>query len=175
MDMFRPALVLVVAPTLLLTLLLSACSADRRAPPPPSLKFSGLPISGSLADAHRAGFANCISDNVSMRCRRNGVMFEGQGPFDAAVDLVGGDASGGFDHLTLWHATDQNALVSIVRELQKNHWSECLTPNGSSWGGQAIYQHQGSPVFISMDMSYWSKRRLRVYPAGRGNIPKCRS
>jgi hypothetical protein len=174
-ESWRRAIGRNLAPTLLLTLLLSACGDDPPAPPPPSMEFGGLPISGSLADAHRAGFANCVPDNVNMRCRRDGVMFEDQGPFDAAVDLVGSDGSGGFDHLTLWHAEDQDALVSIVRELRENGWSECLTPNGNNWGGQAIYQRQGSPIFISMDMSYWSKRRLRVYPARRGNIPQCRS
>jgi hypothetical protein len=161
------------APWLIL-MQLSACSEERRLPPA-SVKYGDLPVSGTLADARRAGFTECVANNVVVRCRRNAVVFERQGPFNAAVDLNGNDGAGGFDHLTLWHQTDQNALLTIISELRNNGWSECLTPNGNSWGGQAVYQHQGSPIFISMDLSYWSKRRLRVFPALRANTPQCRS
>lgn len=136
--------------------------------------FGDLPVSGSLADARRAGFTACIPTNADMRCRREGVFFERQGPFSAAVDLDGGDGSGGFDHLTLWHSTDQSALIAITNKFRTDGWSECLTPDGSRWAGKAIYQHPGSPIFVALDLSYWSKRRLTVYPAVRANIPQCR-
>jgi hypothetical protein len=156
--------------SLTLPLLLSACGEHRQ--PPSSLKFGDLPISGTLSDARRAGFTACISDNADMRCRRNAVIFERRGPFSAAVDLDGGDGAGGFDHLTLWHESDQDALVAIVDELKSEGWSECFTANGR-WADQAIYRRQGSPVFMSMDLSYWSKRRLRVFPAWRATMPQC--
>ncbi|MCH8617482.1 hypothetical protein LZ016_15395 [Sphingomonas sp. SM33] len=167
-----PARYALLAPWLIL-MQLSACGEDRR-PPPASLKFGDLPVSGTLADARRAGFTACVPDNVSMRCRREAVVFQRQGPFSAAVDLKGSDGAGGFDHLTLWHAADQNALIAIVNELKIDGWSECLTPSGQ-WGGQAIYQRKGAPVFISMDLSYWSKRRLMVFPAVPAKVPRCRS
>lgn len=149
--------------------LLTGCEQQR--PPPPSLTFAGLPVSGGFPDAQRAGFTACFADNADMRCRRNGVMFERWGPFNAAVDLDGGDGSGGFDYLTLWHDTDQDALIDITDGLRNEGWAECFTANGR-WGGQAIYTHRGSPVFLSLDISYWSKRRLRVFPLSRG-IPRC--
>lgn len=159
------------APWLLLAVL-SSCGEERH--PPAASMFGDLPVSGSLADAQRAGFIACIAGAVDMRCRREGVSFAGQGPFSAAVDLVGGDGAGGFDHLTLWHATDQSALVAIVDKLRTDDWSECLTPQGSRWEGQAIYQRTGAPIFVSLDLSYWSKRRLVIYPARPATIPKCR-
>jgi hypothetical protein len=161
-----------IAPWLML-MALSSC--EERKPPPASFNYGELPVSGTWADARRAGFKACIATNVDMRCRREGVSFEGRGPFSGAVDLVGGDGGGGFDHVTLWHKTDQSALVGIVSKLRVAGWSECLTPVGNRWGGQAIYQHQGSPIFISMDLSYWSIRRLMVYRASPATIPRCRS
>lgn len=146
--------------------LLAGCGQHHRSPPP-SLAFGGLPVSGSLADALRAGFNACIADNVSMRCRRNGVMLNGHGPYDAAVDLDGGDGSGGFHQLTLWHDSDQDALVDVTDELRRNGWSECLT--GGNRGDEAIYTRENSPVLLALDLSYWSKRRLRVMPA-RNNM-----
>lgn len=150
--------------------LLAGCTQQHR-DPAPSLAFGGLPVSGSLADALRAGFNACIADNVSMRCRRNGVMLKGQGPYDAAVDLVGSDGSGGFDQLTLWNDTDQDALVDVTNELRREGWTECLT--GGNRGDQAIYTRKDSPVFVSLDLSYWSKRRLRVIPAREETNVSC--
>lgn len=161
-----------LAPLLALTLLAS-CGEERR--PPAALTFDHLPVSGSLADARRAGFTACRPDNVTMRCRKEGVFLWRHGPFSAAVDLHGGDGAGGFDHLTLWHPTDQSALVAVTSELHNQGWSECLTPVGSSWAGQAIYQQKGSPIFVALDLSYWSIRRLTIYPARGTNIPGCRS
>jgi hypothetical protein len=137
--------------------------------------FQGLPVSGTLVDAQRAGFKACVAATADMRCRREGVAFAKHGPFSGAVDLDGSDGAGGFDHLTLWHASDQSALIAVTDQLGNEGWSECLTPVGSRWQGEAIYQHPGSPVFVALDLSYWSKRRLTVYPATRGSVPACRS
>lgn len=146
------------------------CSEHRQ--PPAFQTYAGLPISGSLADANRVGFGSCISDESSMRCRRNGVMYLRHGPFNAAVDLNGEDGTGGFDHLTLWHDTDQDAVMSITDDLTSQGWHECITGTGR-WGDEATYTHKGSPVFLALDLSYWGKRRLRVFPVPRQGVPRC--
>lgn len=153
--------------------LLASCGEARQ--PPAAFLFEDLPVSGSLADARRAGFTACLSGNVDMRCRKEGVFFRRHGPFSAAVDLQGGDGAGGFDHLTLWHALDQSALVAITNVLRDEGWSECLKPMGSSWEGRAIYQHKDSPIFIALDLTYWDRRTLKVYQAAPARIPGCRA
>ena len=170
-----PAKVERVAPLSVLVLalaLLTACGEERQ--PPATFLFEGLPVSGSLADAQRAGFTACVSHNVEMRCRKEGVSFRRHGPFSASLDLLGGEGAGGFDHLILWHPSDQSALVTITNELRSEGWSECLTPVGAAWEGQAIYQRQGSPIFIALDLTYWDRRTLKVYRAVQSNIPECR-
>jgi len=152
--------------------LLTACGEARQ--PPATSLFEGLPVSGSLADAQRAGFTACVSHNVEMRCRKEGVSFRRHGPFSAALDLQGGEGAGGFDHLTLWHPSDQSALVTITNELRGEGWSECLKPVGAAWEGQAIYQRQDSSIFIALDLTYWDRRSLKVYRAMRSTIPGCR-
>jgi hypothetical protein len=161
-----------LAPVLTLTLLASCREAPQ---PPAAFLFEDLPVSGSLADARRAGFTACVSHNVEMRCRKEGVSFQRHGPFSAAVDLEGGDGAGGFDHLTLWHASDQSALVAITNDLRNGGWGECLTPMGSGWEGQAIYQRNASPIFIALDLTYWDRRTLKLYPAVPSKIPRCRA
>jgi hypothetical protein len=161
-----------LASTLALTLLAS-CGEARQ--PPAAFSFEGLPLSGSLADARRAGFTDCLSHNVEMRCRKEGVFFQRHGPFSAAVDLQGGDGEGGFDHLTLWHSSDQSALVAITNVVRDQGWGECLTPVGSGWEGRAVYQRKSSPIFIALDLTYWDRRTLKVYPAASGKAPLCRT
>lgn len=161
-----------LAPLLVLTLLAS-CHEARQ--PPTAFLFEGLPVSGSLTDAQRAGFTDCLSHNVEMRCRKEGVFFQRHGPFSAAVDLQGGDGEGGFDHLTLWHSSDQSALVKITNDLRDQGWDECLTPVGGGWEGRAIYQRKNSPIFIALDLTYWDRRTLKVYPAAAGKVPLCRA
>ncbi len=170
----RKAWIVQVA-ALMILCLPAACRQLR--PPPSSLSFGGLPVSGSLADALHAGFTTCIDFGSNMRCRRNGVMFEGQGPYDAAVDLEGGDGRGGFDQLTLWHDSDQSAVLAIKDELIRQGWNECFV-NGKSggndnWGDQAIYTHKNSPVYVAMDISFWGKRRLRVIPTWNRRELRC--
>lgn len=161
-----------LAPLLFLALLAS-CGEEQQ--PPAAFLFNDLPVSGSLADARRAGFNACLSSNVGMRCRKEGVFLLRHGPFSAAVDLQGGDGTGGFAHLTLWHSSDQSALVAITNVLRDEGWSECLKPVGSGWEGRAIYQHKGSPIFIALDLTYWDRRTLKVFPAATTKIPRCRT
>ena len=140
--------------------------------PPAPLMWQGLPVSGSLADARRAGFTNCHSDNVAMRCRREGVMLAGQGPYSAAVDLKRADGAGGFHQLTLWHGQRQEAVQAIGPVLLAQGWTTCRTGTADR-GDQVIYRRGGSPVRISVDASYWSKRRLRVLPELGQPTGKC--
>jgi hypothetical protein len=142
--------------------LLAGCGGPDH-PPPPPLSFEGLPVSGSLADALNAGFTRCRADTTEMRCRRGGMMFRGFGPFSAAVDLNGNNGGGGFDQLTMWSDRDQNAAIPVGTALERQGWRSCYTGDGN-WGDQAIYTHPDSPVRISIDISYWGKRRLRLIP-----------
>lgn len=157
---------------LLAPVTLSACGPELK--PPPPLIAEDLPISGSLADARGAGFTACRPDDRSVRCRRDGVRFAGMGPFNAAVDLRGGDGAGGFSMLTLWHDTDQSALVKVTDKLRREGWTECLAPVGERWAEQAIYQRAGAPIFVALDLSYWNKRRLMLHPATTP-APRCKA
>ena len=107
-----------------------------------------------------------------MRCRRAGVMFLGFGPFNAALDLNGSNGGGGFDQLILWHDRDQNAAIPIGSALERQGWRSCFTGEGHR-GDQAIYMRPDAPVRISMDLSYWGKRRLRVIPEWNNREPRC--
>jgi hypothetical protein len=151
--------------------LLSGCGGPDH-PPPPPLSFAGLPVSGSLEDALKAGFTSCWADTNEMRCRRDAVTFLGFGPLNAALDLNGNNGGGGFDQLTLWHDSDQSAAIPIGVALQEQGWESCLTGDGR-WGDQAIYTRPGSPVRISMDISYWGKRRIRVIPEWNNKERRC--
>ena len=133
-------------------------------PPPPTQWFAGLPVSGDLADALRAGFYDCPwMDAVNIRCRRHGVMVLGNGPYEAAVDLRGSKGQSGFDHLTVWNIGDQSALFKVLSSLHDRGWVSCHT-EFEHGGGQAIFTHRGSPVFASVDLNYYGKRRLRFFP-----------
>jgi hypothetical protein len=153
---------------LLALLALPGCGPQRV--PPPVLLVEGLPVSGTIAAARRAGFTQCRGDPISLRCRRPAVTLHGFGPYQAAVDLVGSDGSGGFDQLTLWHDTDQFAVVELGNALEREGWRVCLTGDDSR-GDQQIYTRPGSPVIVSIDISYWSKRRLRLIPARGRRVP----
>lgn len=152
-------------PALLASLMLLGCRADLH--PPPARAFEGLPVAGSLADARAAGFAGCIADVSTMRCRRDGVMLAGAGPYDAAVDLAGSDGSGGFDHLTLWHDSDQGALLAIGDALKRQGWHSCLK------GEQEDYTRPGLPIRIAIDAAYWGKRRAVIRHEGTEAKPRC--
>lgn len=147
---------------------------DRRhLAPPPRLTVGGLPISGSLADAIGMGFSDCFQINASeMRCRRRGVFLAGNGPFEAAVDLAGGDGRGGFDQLILWHDWDQYAVYAIGDAFERHGWRSCSTYNNDR-GDQVIYMHHGARFSVSMDMSYYGKRRVRLIPAWNTSERRC--
>src|SRR4028119_431154 len=154
------------ARSLFVLVLLAGCRGPDHPPPPPT-SFDNLPVSGSLEDALRAGFTRCRSEWTTMRCRRTGVMLLGQGPFNAAVDLDGGNGGGGFGQITLWHDRDQSAVISIGALLERQGWRTCYTGAGRR-GNQAIYTHKDASVRFSMDLSYWAKRRLRIMPEPKG-------
>ncbi len=145
-------------------LLVAGCSSAPPAPPPPSLVYAGLPVSGSLADAKRAGFDNCLQmDGGHLRCRRSGVMLLGEGPYEAALDLTGGDGASGFRQITLWHDRDQSAVLKVGEALKKQGWAFSYTGEGGR-GDQMILTRKGAPVHFSIDLSYWGKRRVRILP-----------
>ena len=137
----------------------------RHLEPPSKLTFGGLPISGSLADARGMGFNDCFQLNViEMRCRRHNVTFLGRGPYEAAIDVAGGDGRGGFRQVMLWHDSDQYAVYAIGNELEKLGWQYCSTYNIDR-ADQAIYMRKGARFRVSMDLSYYDKRRVRLLPA----------
>jgi hypothetical protein len=140
--------------------------------PPARLFFDGLPVAGSLRDAQKEGFTQCIDLITTLRCRRDGVALLRYGPFNAAVDLAGGDGRGGFRQLTLWHNRDQDGAIDIGRELQRQGWQSCLT-SLHNWGDQHILRRKGSPVRVSIDLSYYGKRRIRIMPESQAPEPDC--
>lgn len=147
---------------LLLPLVSLGCTPNRQ--PPPVLLFAGLPVSGDLQSALRTGFRNCFNlDAINVRCRRHGVFVQGHGPYEAAVDLRGSKGQSGFDHLTLWHDQDQRAVYDILVSLHRAGWRSCHTGNQHS-GDQAIFTHPAARVRISVDISFYGNRRLRVFP-----------
>ena len=99
-------------------------------------------------------------------------MFLGFGPFNAALDLNGSNGGGGFDQLILWHDRDQNAAIPVGNALERQGWRSCFTGEGFK-GDQAIYTHERVRVRISMDLSYWGKRRLRVIPNWNKREHRC--
>lgn len=136
--------------------------------------FSGLPISGTLEYAKRSGFTDCLyMDAVRLRCRKHDVSLAGQGPYEAAIDFRRSDGSGGFNQLTLWHPWDQYAVYKIRDALIRQGWFYCRTGTGQR-GDQVIFTYPGKPVRISMDLSYWGKRRLRVIPSTNTKEPVCK-
>ncbi|NLS25525.1 hypothetical protein S2M10_04920 [Sphingomonas sp. S2M10] len=152
------------AAALAIALLGTGCRSDPPTPPPPSIAYAGLPVSGSLADARRSGFENCLQmDGGHLRCRRSGVMLLGEGPYEAALDLLGGDGSGGFRQITLWHDRDQSAVLKVGDALKRQGWSFRYTGEGGR-GDQMILIRKDAPVHFSIDLSYWGKRRVRILP-----------
>jgi catechol 2,3-dioxygenase-like lactoylglutathione lyase family enzyme len=150
---------------------LTRCEPDY-APPPAFQAYAGLPVSGTLADARRMGFGRCLADNIALRCRRSGVRFAGLGPFEAALDMAGSDGRAGFDHVTLWVRDDQYRVQAAAKVLRAQGWRVCYTGNGRA-GDQMIHERDGEPVIVAIDLSYWMKRRLRIFPAGAATVPGC--
>jgi hypothetical protein len=151
-------------------MILAGCTPHRQ--PPPSRSFQGLPVSGTLADARRAGFTRCISDPVSMRCRLSDIKVEGEGTYEAAVDLVGSDGNGGFDILTMWSDRGETALFAAGEALERKGWRSCILGHGDV-GEQQVFTHPHVPFFYTMDISYWMHRRLRLIPIAGAVKPPC--
>lgn len=145
-------------------LVLVGCGESPVAPPPATLLYAGLPVRGSLADAKRAGFDQCLEmGGGQLRCRRSGVMLLGEGPYEAAIDLIGGDGRGGFTQVTLWHDRDQSAVLKVGDRLKQRGWTFTYTGEGGR-GDQMVLVRRGAPVHFSIDLSYWGKRRVRILP-----------
>ncbi|MDV3457642.1 hypothetical protein RZN05_11655 [Sphingomonas sp. HF-S4] len=152
--------------------MLALTGCDDIGPPPPELMYEGLPVQGDWQTAQRAGFTKCIEYGRGLRCRAKAVMLKGRGPFQAAVDLLGKDARGGFRELTLWHDSDHRAALSVGDLLETQGWKLCRTGQEDR-GDQEIYTKAGSPVRISIDISYFGKRRLRVLPERSQATGRC--
>jgi hypothetical protein len=100
-------------------------------------------------------------------------MVVGEGPYDAAIDLIGSDGQGGFDHLILWRNGEQQAIYKLVEALQRRGWMHCETGN-ERWGDQDIYSREGVPVRAWMDLSYYGKRRVRIMPLWKDAERSCK-
>lgn len=138
----------------------SGCSgppAPEKAEKPVAI-FEGLPLSGNLVTAPAAGFGNCIDGTKGLRCRKEGVRILGAGPFVAAVDFDAPPKNGSarFDHVTLWHPTDQSAAVELGAALSKAGWKSCLTADAER------YWRPPSPLRIAIDTNYWGSRRIVI-------------
>ena len=155
-----------------LSLALTAC--EPHYPPPPTFRaFQGLPVSGSLTDARRAGFTRCSSDaRATLRCTRSDIRIAGLGPYHAAVDLRGNDGRGGFDRLTVWYNGHQYELLRVGEALKQAGWRACYTGQGQK-GDQAIYTRPDATVRVAIDLSYWMKRRLRLFREDDPRKPTC--
>jgi hypothetical protein len=102
-------------------------------------------------------------DAIRLRCRKHRVMVLGKGPYQAAVDLRGSKGQSGFDHVVVWHDGDQRALYDVLVPLHRKGWRACITGTERA-GDQAIFTLAEAQVWISVDISYYGKRRLRIFP-----------
>lgn len=156
----------------LAALALSGCG-DPPAPPEKALApvavFEGLPLSGNRATALAAGFGHCLEAIKGERCRKNGVMLKGAGPFSAAIDLdiAGENGAARFDRVTLWHDRDQGALLALKPVLENAGWQSCLTVDDER------YWQPPSPLRIAIDTSYWGKRRAVISAPPPSPKPYC--
>lgn len=135
----------------------------------PSAVFAGLPLSGNLATARAAGFGNCLDGTTGLRCQKAGVMVMGVGPLRAAVDLDVTPDQGEvrFDHVTLWHPTDQSATLPLRPLLEQQGWQSCLKPDE-----ERFWRPPGA-VRIAIDTNYWGSRRLVISAPPSDGKPYC--
>lgn len=134
-------------------------------PPPRAMWLGALPVQGGIVDARRAGFGHCSEGTRNkLRCRREGVLVMGQGPYSAAVDMRGSDGRGGFYQLTVWDDDDQDSVIEVGKRLKAQGWALCRTGPNENAGDQEIYTRPGSRIRFSIDISYWGKRRVRILP-----------
>ena len=160
--------------TLFLMMALTACGSHApdggsEKPLPPSATFEGLPLSGNRATAVAAGFSDCVDGTQGLRCRREGLYLLGVGPLNAAIDLdrPGPDGGPRFDHVTLWHPSDQGKLLDLKPALEHRGWASCLTADAER------YWHPPSPVRIAIDTSYWGSRRAVISAPPPDPMPYC--
>ena len=157
-----------------LTMLL-ACGCGRNPPLPeetkplPTTMFERFPLSGNMVNATAAGFGACLDGNYGLRCRKEQVTVMGVGPLSAAVDFDAAPkgAPARFDHLTLWQAGDQGAVLDLGMALKKAGWQSCLTPD------EERYWTPSSPVRVAIDTNYWSIRRVIVRAAAANAKAYC--
>ncbi len=143
--------------------LLAGCERTPDVPPPANLSFEGLPVTGDLVFARSAGFTRCMELGRNLRCRREGIAFGGSGPYHGAVDAVGDEGRSGFHEVSLWSETDQSSLSRVGNQMVAQGWDQCRTGQEDR-GDQRILTKAGSPVRMSIDITYWGKRRLRILP-----------
>lgn len=157
--------------SMLALLALSGCGAEPPPEPPvePVAIFEGLPLSGNLATALAAGFGDCLDGTKGLRCRKDGVMLMGEGPFSAAVDLDKPvpDREPRFDQVTVWHSRDQSAVLALSPLLARAGWTSCLTPDAER------FWRPPSPLRIAIDTNYWGSRRLVISAPPPNPTPYC--
>jgi len=100
------------------------------------------------------------------------MMIYNGGPYEAAVDLEGSRGEGGFDELVIWHDRDNYAVYRIAETFERAGWKSCYTGD-DRYGDQIIYTRSGRLVRISMDMSYYMKRRIRFLPDWNRRESRC--
>ena len=136
-------------------------ASDVRAAPiraaKPIAMLEGLPLDGNQGTALAAGFADCLAGpHDVVRCTRRDVSLLGVGPYTAAIDLSVPGNPPHFNQVTLWHDSDQGAILDIGEALKKDGWQSCLSGDFESYG------RMGSPTLIVIDASYWGKRRAVI-------------
>jgi hypothetical protein len=148
---------------------LAACD---KPPPPipaaiaPAAVYEGLPLTGNQGTALAAGFRECMEVNRAVRCTKRDVPVLGVGPYTAAIDLAGTGPVPLFDHVTLWHDRDQGAILDIGDTLKRGGWKSCLS------GDFEYYGRADTPVRVTIDASYWGKRRA-VISLDKGVFKAC--
>lgn len=147
----------------------SAPEAAHQKPQKPSAVFEGLPLSGNRATALAAGFGNCLDGTQGLRCRKDDVKIMGVGPLSAAVDLSvrGPDGGTRFDHVTLWHPTDQGAVLGLEPKLENAGWKSCIT------SVEERFWRPPSPLRLAIDTSYWGHRRVVISAPPPDPKPYC--
>ena len=161
--------------TTLWTLAALALSGCGEAPKPPekpikaNAVFEGLPLSGNQATAIAAGLTDCVDATKGVRCRKDGIRVMGVGPVSVAVDLElkADDGSARFDHVTLWHPTDQGVVLGLEGTLADAGWKSCITIT------EERFWRPPSPLRIAIDTSYWGHRRVVISAPPPDPKPYC--
>ena len=62
--------------------------------------------------------------------------------------------------------------VPCAAVLEREGWTVCLTGNDNA-GDQEIYTRPDRRLTVSIDISYWAMRRLRLFPQWQKPKPAC--